>query len=84
MKPTASKLAFYIEASEHFDWVKREQKKGRLAGLNEERSILIIARAIRMLDAIAPVYGSFAPDNKARVVRACIVYQWFEKQLKSN
>jgi hypothetical protein len=80
MKLADLKLAFYVEASEHFDWVERQQENGRLARLNEQRSILIIARAIHMVDAITPFCRFFAPAHRARLVRACIVYQWFEKQ----
>lgn len=80
MKLTPSRLALYVEASEHLDWLKRQQQSGRLVGLNEENSVLTIVRAIEAVDAIAPVYGFFRAGHKERLVRACIVYEWFEKQ----
>jgi hypothetical protein len=68
------------EASEWFDWMRREIPTGGIALPNEEASVAFAGHALRLRSRIRDVYRHLPISLEDRFLRSAIVYQCWELQ----
>jgi hypothetical protein len=73
-------FGFIVEASEYLDWLQEQMRDHRLGVIDEETSVLFVARAIQQVNNVAPIYGHFDSTIKVGLVRSCIIFQCWEQQ----
>lgn len=68
------------EASEWFDWLRRELPLGGVHLPDEEDSVWLISQALHLSYRLQGVYGHLPEPLRQRMLKAAIVYQCWEQQ----
>ena len=79
-KESVEDVAYEVELSEWFDWMRREITQGGIDLPTEETSVLFAARAMQLSSRLRGIYRHIHDSLEHKLVQSAIVFQCWELQ----